>query len=152
MTNDSHQAKMGISQRVMIFWAMVVIIPCCLLFVALLAAVPVGLSLLAGADFFLMLFAVVAGVTALALIGASWIGLFLGWYIAWIVSRISFYIISFIIGLGIVVLVFSLPFELINIVMIILAFGFLKLSLTCISTINSRSVRDRYSVIKYSHY
>lgn len=152
MTEFTHKKSSDLPIAAMFVWSIITVIPFCLTVAGLFVIVPALFLKFAGLEILLLILLGVAGLTSLVLIVLCIAGFLKGWYLTWIVSRLSFYYGSFMVGLGIVIMIFNLPYVWSSALFLLGMFILLKFSLMCIESINSKEIRQRYSVVHYSHY
>lgn len=75
-----------------------------------------------------------------------------GWYFSWLVAKLSYQMAGFLIGLAIVITIFNAPFNIVGAVVVAGQFALLKWAFVSNASLDSREFREKYSVIKYSHY
>lgn len=136
----------------MLLWLFLALLPLSALLVGAVIAVPLLILNLLGADFLKMLLTGLAGLAFITLYIGSLIGFIRQWYFAWVMATAATLLASFLLGLIIVVSLFNMPLNVLFLAALTALFILLRISLMCFTTLNLRDIKDRFSVVKYSHY
>lgn len=149
---ESQNEKGKLPEWAMFLWLLIALLPLSAFIVGAAAAVPLLVLSLLGADLLKMIVTGLAGLAFIALYIGSLIGFAKHWYVSWVMAMVATLLASFLLGLIIVVSLFNMPLNVPFLAVIVFFFILLRISLLCSTTLNLRDIKDRFSVVKYSHY